>query len=291
MIQSMTGYGASSLSSDNYKVSVELKSLNSKFLEINMKLPRSYMQEELVLRNMMTAALERGKINVNLSVEVLNPDKHQLRLNRPLIQAYARDLDKVREDLGLQYGVSLEYILSLPDAMTPESTDGDPEEWNMIDQCFREATRLLNESRASEGAALAEDLRLRNENIGHLLGEVGKLLPARYEAMRGRVEAVMADIQSKVNNHADRFEQELIFYLEKLDINEEMVRLEQHVNYFRQALEEAVSNGKKLGFISQEMGREINTIGSKANDATIQVLVVQMKEDLERIKEQVLNIV
>lgn len=291
MIQSMTGYGASSLSSDNYKVSVELKSLNSKFLEINMKLPRSYMQEELVLRNMMTAALERGKINVNLSVEVLNPDKHQLRLNRPLIQAYARDLDKVREDLGLQYGVSLEYILSLPDALTPESTDGDPEEWNMIDQCFREATRLLNESRASEGAALAEDLRLRNENIGHLLGEVGKLLPARYEAMRGRVEAVMADIQSKVNNHADRFEQELIFYLEKLDINEEMVRLEQHVNYFRQALEEAVSNGKKLGFISQEMGREINTIGSKANDATIQVLVVQMKEDLERIKEQVLNIV
>ncbi len=291
MIQSMTGYGAASLSSDNYKVSVELKSLNSKFLEINMKLPRSYMQEELVLRNMMTAALERGKINVNLSVEVLNPDKHQLRLNHPLIQAYARDLDKVREDLGLQYGVSLEYILSLPDAMTPESTDGDPEEWNMIDQCFRDATRLLNESRASEGAALAEDLRLRNENIGHLLGEVGKLLPARYEAMRGRIEAVMADIQSKVNNHADRFEQELIFYLEKLDINEEMVRLEQHVVYFRTALEEAVSNGKKLGFISQEMGREINTIGSKANDATIQVLVVQMKEDLERIKEQVLNIV
>ena len=291
MIQSMTGYGASSLSSDNYKVSVELKSLNSKFLEINMKLPRSYMQEELVLRNMLTAALERGKINVNLSIEVLNPDKHQLRLNRPLIQAYARDLDKVREDLGLQYGVSLEYILSLPDAMTPESTDGDPEEWNMIDACFREATRLLNESRASEGAALAEDLRQRNENIGHLLGEVGKLLPARYDAMRGRIETVMADIQSKVNNHADRFEQELIFYLEKLDINEEMVRLEQHVVYFRTALEESVSNGKKLGFISQEMGREINTIGSKANDATIQVLVVQMKEDLERIKEQVLNIV
>ncbi len=291
MIQSMTGYGASSLSSDNYKVSVELKSLNSKFLEINMKLPRSYMQEELVLRNMLTAALERGKINVNLNVEVLNPDKHQLRLNRPLIQAYARDLDKVREDLGLQYGVSLEYILSLPDALTPESTDGDPEEWNMIDQCFRDATRLLNESRAAEGAALAEDLRLRNENIGHLLIEVGKLLPGRYDAMRSRIEGAMAEVQSKVGNNADRFEQELIFYLEKLDINEEMVRLEQHVNYFRLALEEAVSNGKKLGFISQEMGREINTIGSKANDATMQVLVVQMKEDLERIKEQVLNIV
>jgi uncharacterized protein (TIGR00255 family) len=291
MIQSMTGYGAASLSSDNYKVSVELKSLNSKFLEINMKLPRSYMQEELVLRNMLTAALERGKVNVNLSVEVLNPDKHQLRINRPLIQAYARDLEQLRLDLGVQTGVTLEYILALPDAMTPESTDGDPEEWNMIDHCFREATRLLNESRASEGLALAEDLRLRNENIGHLLSEVGKLLPGRYDAMRARIEATMADIQNKVGNNADRFEQELIFYLEKLDINEEMVRLEQHVNYFRQALEENVSNGKKLGFISQEMGREINTIGSKANDATIQVLVVQMKEDLERIKEQVQNIV
>jgi uncharacterized protein (TIGR00255 family) len=291
MIQSMTGYGAASLSSDNYRVSVELKSLNSKFLEVNMKLPRSYMQEELVLRNMLTAALERGKINVNLNIEVLNPDKHQLRLNRPLIQAYARDLEQVRHDLGLSTGVSLEYILALPDAMTPESTDGDPEEWTMIEACFREATRLLNESRASEGDALAEDLRLRNENISRLLAEVELLLPARYDAMRARIENVMADIQSKVNNHADRFEQELIFYLEKLDINEETVRLAQHVNYFRVELASDVSNGKKLGFISQEMGREINTIGSKANDATIQILVVQMKEDLERIKEQVLNIV
>lgn len=291
MIQSMTGYGAASLSSDNYKVSVELKSLNSKFLEVNMKLPRSYMQEELVLRNMLNAALERGKINVNLNIEVLNPDKHQLRLNRPLIQAYARDLDQLRHDLGLAAGVSLEYILALPDAMTPESTDGDPEEWTMIESCFKEATRLLNESRRSEGDALAEDLRLRNENISRLLAEVELLLPARYDAMRARIENVMAEIQSKVNNHADRFEQELIFYLEKLDINEETVRLAQHVNFFRNELASDVSNGKKLGFISQEMGREINTIGSKANDANIQILVVQMKEDLERIKEQVLNIV
>jgi uncharacterized protein (TIGR00255 family) len=291
MIQSMTGYGAASLGSENYKVTVELKSLNSKFMEVNMKLPRSYMQEELLIRNMLTAALERGKVNVNLSVEILNPDKHRLRLNRPLIQAYARDLEKLRADMGLQAGVSLEYILELPDAMTPESSEGDPEEWGLIEGVFKEAIRQLNESRTNEGAALAEDLRLRNENIGHLLGEVGKLLPARYDAMRNRIDTVMADIQDKVGNNADRFEQELIFYLEKLDINEEMVRLEQHVNYFQQALDEPVSNGKKLGFISQEMGREINTIGSKANDATIQILVVQMKEDLERIKEQVQNIV
>lgn len=287
----MTGYGAASLTSENYKVSVELKSLNSKFLEINMKMPRSYMQEELMIRNMLTAALERGKVNVNLTVEVLNPDKHKLRINTALIQAYARDLEKLRADLGLTSGVSLEYILALPDAMTPENTDGDPEEWNMIEQCFKEATHLLNESRTSEGAALAEDLRLRNDNIGRLLAEVGKLLPGRYDAMRARIENTLSDLRDRVGNNEDRFEQELIFYLEKLDINEEMVRLEQHVNYFAQALNEPASNGKKLGFISQEMGREINTIGSKANDATIQVLVVQMKEDLERIKEQVQNIV
>jgi uncharacterized protein (TIGR00255 family) len=291
MIQSMTGYGAASLTSDNYRISVELKSLNSKFMEVNLKLPRSYMQEELLVRNLLTTALERGKVNVSLSVEVLNPDKHKLRINRPLLKAYARDLEDLRHDLGLSTGVSLEYLLTLPDAMSPESEDGDPEEWNMIEQCFRDATALLNESRASEGAALAEDLRKCNESIGHNLAEVRKLLPARYEAMRSRIENVAADLHDRVGNDANRFEQELIFYMEKLDINEEMVRLEQHVNYFGQALIETASNGKKLGFISQEMGREINTIGSKANDATIQILVVQMKEDLERIKEQVLNIV
>ncbi|MFM2375879.1 MAG: hypothetical protein RLZZ165_976 [Bacteroidota bacterium] len=287
----MTGYGAASISTKSYKISVELRSLNSKFLEVNMKLPRSYMQEELLIRNMMAAAFERGKVNVNLSVEILNPDKHKLRINHPLIKAYARDLEKLREELGLSTGVSLEYILSLPDSMTPETSEGDPEEWNMIESCLREAIQLLNESRLSEGEALEEDLRLRNGNIGRLLIEIGKLLPSRYEAMRGRIEAVLADIKDKVGNQAERFEQELIFYLERLDINEEMVRLEQHVNYFNKTLNEPVSNGKKLGFISQEMGREINTIGSKANDATIQQLVVQMKEDLERIKEQIQNIV
>jgi uncharacterized protein (TIGR00255 family) len=291
MIQSMTGYGAASLSTKSYKVSVELRSLNSKFLEVNMKLPRSYMKEELLIRNMMAAALERGKVNVNLSVEILDPDKHKLRINHPLIKAYARDLEILREELGLSTGVSLEYILSLPDSMTPDTPDGDPEEWNMIENCLREALYLLNESRLSEGEALAEDLRMRNGNIGHLLIEIRKLLPSRYEAMRGRIEAVLADIKDKMGIQAERFEQELIFYLEKLDINEEMVRLEQHLNYFRMTLNEPVSNGKKLGFISQEMGREINTIGSKANDATIQQLVVQMKEDLERIKEQIQNIV
>lgn len=287
----MTGYGAACLSSDNYRVAVELKSLNSKFMEVNMKLPRSYMQEELLIRNLLTAKLERGKVNVSLTVEVTNPDKHHLRTNQALLKAYARDLEKLRLDLGLHEGVSLEFILGLPNAMSPDSDQADPEEWDLIQKCFEQASEMLVESRTSEGEALAKDLLQRNESIAKNLAEVGNLLPARYDAMRSRIENTISDIKDKVKNDANRFEQELIFYLEKLDINEEMVRLEQHINYFQQALDEPVSNGKKLGFISQEMGREINTIGSKANNADIQVLVVQMKEDLERIKEQVLNIV
>lgn len=287
----MTGYGAASQSSDNYRVAVELKSLNSKFMEVNMKLPRSYMQEELLIRNLLTGKLQRGKVNVSLNIEVINPDKHHLRTNAGLLKAYARDLEKLRLDLGLHEGVSLEFILGLPNAMSPDADQADPEEWNLIQTCFEQAADMLVESRNSEGEALENDMRARNASIDASLKGVEKLLPMRYDAMRARIEAAITDIKDKVKNDANRFEQELIFYLEKLDVNEEIVRLKQHIAYFTQALDEPVSNGKKLGFISQEMGREINTIGSKANNADIQVLVVQMKEDLERIKEQVLNIV
>ncbi len=287
----MTGYGASSQSSDNYRIGVELKSLNSKFMEVNLKLPRSYMQEELQIRNLLTGKLQRGKVNVSLNIEVINPDKHHLRTNTGLLKAYARDLEKLRLDLGLHEGVTLEFILSLPNAMSPDTDQADPEEWNLIKTCFEQAANMLVESRVAEGEALAKDLSARNESIGKNLAGVEALLPVRYDAMRARIEAAITDIKDKVKNDANRFEQELIFYLEKLDVNEEIVRLKQHVVYFKKALDEPVSNGKKLGFISQEMGREINTIGSKANNADIQVLVVQMKEDLERIKEQVLNIV
>ncbi|MEM0998730.1 MAG: YicC/YloC family endoribonuclease [Bacteroidota bacterium] len=291
MILSMTGYGSATATSDNYKVTVELKSLNSKYVEINIKLPRNYIKEEMNLRNLLTKSLQRGKINVLLNVEILNPEKQRLRINVPLVTSYANELEALRLNLGLEQQVDLEYLLSLPDAVRMDGGEGDPEEWELIDQAFRQATQALIRSRTEEGKALAQDMLSSNEVIAEQLVEVRKLLPQRIENIRSRVLSSLQEVKDRVQMDGNRFEQEILYYIEKLDINEEMVRLEKHIAYFRQTLAEPRSHGKKLGFISQEMGREINTIGSKANDADIQVFVVKMKEALEQIKEQVQNVV
>ncbi len=287
----MTGYGSASLSSDNYKVSVELKSLNSKYIEINMKLPRTYMEREMTLRNLLTQRLQRGKINAVLDVEVLSPDRHRLRINEDLVRAYSERLEKLRGDLGLAASVDLEYLLSLPDAIQNDHESADAEEWGLVERAFREAAERLVESRSKEGTALESDLSKCRGLIADHLEEVKALLPRRSAHIRERVQNAIQEIKDRAQIDGNRYEQELIYYIEKLDINEEVVRLEKHLEYFDTSLKEARSNGKKLGFISQEMGREINTIGSKANDAGIQQNVVRMKEELEKIKEQVLNIV
>lgn len=291
MILSMTGYGASSVTSENYKVTVELKSLNSKYVEINIKLPRSFIQQEMNMRNKLGKTLVRGKINALLNVEVLNPDKQRLRINTPLVTSYLNELEGLRSQLGLTKQVDLEYLLGLPDAIRMDEEGGDPEEWELIEKAFVEATKNLTESRRNEGNALAKDLTSSNEVIANQLTEIRALLPQRIEHIRSRVLTSLQEVKDRVQMDGNRFEQEMLYYIEKLDINEEMVRLDKHIEYFGKTLAEPVSNGKKLGFIAQEMGREINTIGSKANDADIQVFVVKMKEALEQIKEQVLNIV
>jgi len=287
----MTGYGSSNLSNDNYRISVELKSLNSKFIEVNMKLPRTYMQQEMELRNYLTKRLERGKINVLMSVEVINPDLNKLKVNHPLVEAYARELENLRSKLQLDSPVSLEYLLSLPDAIQNDGGDNDPEELRLIRQGFEEACNRMLESRAKEGVATLKDFKACRNRISANLDEVKKLLPGRQEHIRERLNHALNEVKERTQVDGNRFEQELIYYIEKFDVNEEIVRLTKHLEYFETTLDEARSSGKKLGFIAQEMGREINTIGSKANDASIQVCVVKMKEDLERIKEQVLNIV
>lgn len=291
MVSSMTGYGSSTQTNDNYKVSVELKSLNSKYIEINMKLPRTYMQQEMNLRNLLTRQMKRGKINAVLNVEVLNPNKHKLRLNEPIIQLYAEELKSLKRQLNLDDAISLEYLLSLPDAIQSDDNDTDPEEWELIQKAFAAAADSLEVSRAKEGAALNEDLVRSHKLIAENLEAVKAMLPRRTQHIRDRVNNAIQEIQERAQIDGNRLEQELIYYVEKLDINEEMVRLTKHLEYFETSLHENKSNGKKLGFISQEMGREINTIGSKANDAGIQKCVVKMKEELEKIKEQVLNIV
>lgn len=291
MVQSMTGYGAGSVASENYKVTVELKSLNSKYIEINMKLPRTYMQEEMGIRNLITKTLGRGKINAVLNVDVLNPEKHRLQINRPLVEAYAATLEALRTDLGLNDQTSLEYLLSLPDALSGEADKADTEEWQLIEQAFREAVKKLKISRSKEGAALEKDMRSHNANIRTQLEIVRELQPRRMDNIRNKINNSLQEVRDRAQLDGNRYEQELIYYIEKFDINEEMVRLNKHLEYFDQTLNDAHGNGKKLGFISQEMGREINTIGSKANDAEIQKSVVTMKEELEKIKEQVLNVV
>lgn len=291
MVHSMTGYGSAKMESENYKVSVELKSLNSKYIEINMKLPRTYMHQEMSIRNVLTKLLERGKVNAVMTVEVLNPNKHRLRINESLVTAYAAELDQLRQKLDLQSEIDMEFLLSLPDAVKADDNEADPEEWKLIDDAFHEAAKRLIESRAKEGKALEADLRNCSEGIAAQLEEIRALLPVRLENIRSRLSTAIQEVRDRAQVDGNRYEQELIYYIEKLDINEEMVRLVKHLDFFEQTLASDKRNGKKLGFIAQEMGREINTIGSKANHAGIQVYVVRMKEDLEKIKEQVLNIV
>jgi uncharacterized protein (TIGR00255 family) len=291
MVQSMTGYGSASLTTENYKATVEIKSLNSKFVEINLKMPRNYMQQEIVFRNQLTQALQRGKINAVINLEVINPDKLKLHINRPLVMAYNRELELLRQELGLHEPATMEYLLSLPDALISDHDEIDQEELELVQKAFALALDRIVQSRNQEGKALELDMLNCGKSIAVELRKVEEAMPSRIEAIRSRLSGALQEVKERAQLDENRYEQELIYYIEKLDVNEEIVRLSQHIEYFQKTLSEPESNGKKIGFILQEIGREINTIGSKANNAGMQVYVVRMKEDLERIKEQVQNIV
>lgn len=292
MLQSMTGYGSSTQISQNYKVTIELKSLNSKYLELVMKLPKVYVKYEHKLRNILTKKLKRGKVLVLLNVEILNPDKHPIKINRALIKGYLTEFREVSKELGMDGDVSMEFLLGLPEVIPTEPASEDPEEWDLIESAIKVAIEKMLENRMEEGKSLSADLDLRVKGIRTELETIKEMAPKRMEIIRGRLEKSLDDIRSKVKDlDKNRFEQELIFYMEKQDINEEIVRLTQHLNFFEEMQQLQQSNGKKLQFISQEMGREINTIGSKANNADLQRHVVRMKDELEKIKEQVLNAV
>jgi uncharacterized protein (TIGR00255 family) len=291
MVQSMTGYGMAVCTSENYRVTVELKSLNSKYFELGLKVPRPYMKYEHTLRNYLTKELERGKITMLMNVEIQNPTKKALNINVALLKTYWEQIKSLHHEIDAIQGVNMEYLLSLPQIMDSETSEGDEEEWNLIEQAAKEASKQLIISRQEEGNALDKDFMERLAAIETNLAEIEKMAPSRAEEVRKRLKTQLEDLPAKIEYDANRLEQELIFYLEKLDVNEEIVRLRQHLVYFQEVKEEVANNGKQLNFISQEMGREINTIGSKANDAKIQRLVVKMKDELEKIKEQTMNIV
>lgn len=284
MIKSMTGYGKSVLQLPSKKISIEIKSLNSKNIDLNMRMPSSYRVKELELRKLLSNELVRGKVDFSLYLEITGEETSS-QINKPVVKAYMQQLKDVvaTDDAEL-----LQMAIRLPDAVTTDREDIDEDEWKTINNEIHTTLEKMEAYRIAEGKALETDFNTRIKNIQSLLQKVIEMDPERIDLVRERLNRGIAEIKEKVDEN--RFEQELVYYIEKFDITEEKVRLQNHLDYFVKSLNSTDSNGKKLGFISQEMGREINTIGSKANYAPMQKLVVQMKDELEKIKEQLLNV-
>ena len=285
MIQSMTGFGKSLLQLADKKIIIEIKSLNSKAIDLNTRIAQAYKEKELTLRKLISDTLERGKIDFTLTVENTSASSTST-LNAPVVRGYIEQMRAISPN-----GPDVEFLkmaVRMPDALTTPVEEVDEREFAQIEEQLVLALKQLQAFRSSEGAILQKDFELRIRNIQQLLTQVEALDTERLAAIRSRMERAVEEIKDRVDEN--RFEQELIFYLEKLDITEEKVRLANHLNYFLTTLEEPQSNGRKLGFIAQEIGREINTLGSKANHAQMQQIVVLMKNELEKIKEQVLNI-
>lgn len=280
----MTGFGKHVVQLPGKKITVELKSLNSKSLDINARIPQAYRERELAFRSRIAQALVRGKIDLGLFVE-LTGETSSAEVNEAVVRNYMKQLGTIAQGEPV---LLLEMALRLPDSLKTEREEVNPQELEAIEQALGKALEEIQQFRLEEGRALEADFVGRISIIRGHLSEVELLDKDRLEAVRERLDRAVAEIKEKVD--ANRFEQELIYYLEKYDITEEKVRLTKHLEYFEQSLHSDDSNGKKLGFICQEMGREINTIGSKANDAPMQRVVVQMKDELEKIKEQILNV-
>ncbi|ADY29484.1 YicC/YloC family endoribonuclease [Cellulophaga lytica] len=284
MIQSMTGFGKHVVQLPSKKITIEIKSLNSKSLDLNARMPSAYREKELELRKTIANGLQRGKIDFNLYIESTGADTSS-QINEAIVKQYMQQLKNIAEGDDVKL---LEMALRLPDAMKTEREEIDAEEYKAIQNTLVEALKEINVFRTEEGAVLEQDFKQRITSLESLLQQVIAIDPDRQTALRERLEKAVSDLKTDIDEN--RFEQELIYYLEKYDITEEKVRLANHLSYFTTTINSADSNGKKLGFISQEIGREINTIGSKANYAPMQQLVVQMKDELEKIKEQMLNV-
>ena len=285
MIQSMTGFGKASLQLPTKKITVEIKSLNSKGLDLNTRMPSVFREMELGLRNQISQRLERGKVDFSLYVEVTGEETTS-KINVPIIKGYINQMRAViptADETEL-----MKMAVRMPDALKTERDEIDENEWKQIQTVIDEAIENIANFRKDEGASLEKEFQLRISNINNLMNEAVSYDAERVETVKTRLRTALDEL--KVNVDENRFEQELIFYLEKYDITEEKVRLGNHLNYFLETLNGTEANGRKLGFITQEMGREINTMGSKSNHTEMQKLVVMMKDELEKIKEQVLNV-
>lgn len=290
MIKSMTGFGIASTDHTNSKFVVEIKSLNSKFLELNLKLPKTYSDKELFLRNLCSREIERGKVTVSINIEVDSENQQGASINEVLFEKYYQKLSALDSKLNAQSNNLFQLALNLPEVISYKEEQVDDSAWDILHETFLTALANFNEFRSSEGATLEKDLVFRIENVLSFLEKIEVVEPLRVPQIKTKLQQLLDDHASKLTVDNNRLEQELIYYIDKLDITEEKIRLRSHCAYFLKNLKSAEGNGKKLGFIAQEIGREINTIGSKANDAEMQQLVVGMKEELEKVKEQLLNI-
>jgi len=290
MIKSMTGFGLAATDHENVKFAVEIKSLNSKFLELNLKLPRAYSDKELFLRNICSKEIERGKVNISINIERSEDNQKGATINAALLSRYYKQLEEINVSLGANSSNLLQAALNFPEVITYTEEEVGENDWDILHQTFLKALANFNQFRMDEGAVLRTDLALRIKNILSFFAQIDELAPLRVPQVKARLTQFLEENVGKVNIDQNRLEQELIYYIDKLDITEEKTRLKSHCDYFNETLKSKDANGKKLGFISQEIGREINTMGAKANDAQIQQLVVGMKEELEKIKEQLLNV-
>ena len=288
MLRSMTGFGLAELETTRFTVKVEIKSLNSKFLELNVRMPRNWQHKELELRREVGKWIERGTAQLNIQIAYKLNDDKITPINRELALYYLNEVKALAEESGWESKNLLNNIFVIPNVLQPNDDTPDEEDWKLILEAVKLAFEQFDQFRLTEGAALYKEL----SNMGSgILQRMQALLPFEQERLQTVKDRILKDLQSLNQEQMDknRFEQELIYYIEKLDISEEKVRLKQHCDFFEETLR-LRSSGKKLGFIAQEMGREINTIGSKSNHHLMQRSVVEMKDELEKIKEQINNV-
>ncbi len=293
MIQSMTGYGKATSEYNGKKISVELKSLNSKqAADLSMRISPLYRERELTMRNIILQEMERGKIDFALYVENTGAQS-SATINKNVFESYYWQMKRIAEELHIPLPTDwFSTLMQIPDVLRNEEKSSDEQEWSTVFATIAQAISHLTEFRIQEGQALYDVFDAKLNRIAELVDEIEQYEGERIHKIRTRIDENLQKLadSAKVDFNSNRVEQEMIFYIEKMDINEEKVRLRNHLNYFRETMNEEKSAGKKLGFIAQEIGREINTMGSKSNHSEMQIIVVQMKDELEQIKEQVLNV-
>lgn len=291
MLLSMTGYGRAANRFEDKTITVEVRSLNSKFTDVRIKIPQNYKEKEQVLRKFVTEAIQRGKVDLAIDIKSPSGDS-EYGLNNALFKKYHRELSQIMSELEMPAGDLVQAILRLPNVVSNTDDDIKEEEWKTLEQTVHQAVEKFNGFRLEEGSAMETDCRKRVLNILKDLETLDPFEKKRVETIRNRMLKNMEEYVGKDNIDANRYEQEILYYLEKIDVTEEKVRLAQHCKYFLEELDKSLTQkGRKLSFISQEMGREINTLGSKANSSDIQRIVVRMKDELEKIKELVANTV